>query len=257
MSAEKIIKSQARKKLSDGGFAKALIVLGIIAVCYMMVECISSVFYYINEAFKHSDAFEFILQVTSGSITTICLLLLSPIVIGYFKMLYNEQKEYDINDAVYYLLNFKRYIKAVMFVFSLVVRLLLPTAICYIPVISLYAINAFMLKNSMNETLFTITVIVLIIFSTTAFLLYSTRYFLSIKLFCEDENQQMSYYFLTSKIIMNGHANALIKLVGSFVPWLLLCVTVLPLLYVLPYMTQAICISGNWLLQLSRNGLEK
>ncbi len=257
MSAEKIIKSQARQKLSDGGFAKALIVLGIIVVCYMIVDCITSVFYYINEDLEISNAFEFILQVASGSITTIFFFLLSPIVIGYFKMLYSDQKEYDISDAVYYLLNFKRYIKAVTFVFSFVVRLLIPAVVCYIPVISLYAINAFVLKKSMNETLFAITLVVLVILSTAAFLLYSTKYYLSIKLFCEDDTRQMSYYFLTSKIIMNGHSNALIKLVGSFIPWLLLCVTVLPILYVLPYMTQSICISGNWLLQLSRNGLEQ
>ncbi len=257
MSAEKIIKSQAREKLRDGGFSKVLIALGMIAVFYMMIECIGSVFYYIITAFNLSDALELVLQVASGSITIICFFLLSPIVIGYFKMLYSEQNEYDIGDVLYYFFDFKRYVKSVAFSFSFVLRLLIPTIICYIPVISLYAINALVLKKGMNEVLFAITLVVLVVLSTAAFMLYSTKYYLSIKLFCENDTQQMSYYFLSSKIMMHSYPNVFIKLIGSFVPWLLLCGTVLPLLYVLPYMTQSICISGNWLLQLSRNGLEK
>ena len=37
------------------------------------------------------------------------------------------------------------------------------------------------------------------------------------------------------------------KLIFSFTPWMLLGLLVLPLLYVIPYITQSLCVSAKWL----------
>lgn len=256
MSAEKIIKSQARQRLSDGGFSKVLFSFAIIVVCFMITECVASVESVLLDAIHPSQTLEFVITVAVRSIAISVAILLSPSVLSYFKMLYSDKKEYDIGDCVYYFSNFKIYTKALKFVFAYIVRLIIPAVICYLPVFVVMIVNKLAFKGFMDNNVYTYTYYILLVLSTIALAVYMTRYFVALKLFCDDENQPVSRYFADSKIIMNGHTGDVIKLVLSFTLWILLCVLVLPILYVLPYFTQAMCISGKWITQLTRNGQE-
>lgn len=254
MSAEKIIKSQSREKLKHGGWAKALIGLGIIAIFYMIIESVASVEYYLLDAYEFSENVEFIIKVASGSVVTIAVFLLSPVVLGYLRMMYTNNKEYDPSDIVYFFKGFKKYCKSVAFVFAYAMRMIVPFLLCFSPVFGLIAVKYFLFEDIMSETTYTTGLVLFVLISTVNLLIYNIRYFVSILLLSEDDTKPLSYYFRTSKNIMRGHYNNVMKLTFSFYGWILLCITVLPALYVIPYMTQAYCISGKWITELSRNG---
>ncbi len=256
MSAERIVKAQARQRLKEGGFSKVLFSFAIIVVCFMITECVASVESVLIDALHSDKALKFIITVAVRSVVVAVAILLSPSVLSYFKMLYSDKKEYDISDAVYYFSNFKTYTKAVRFSFTYTVRMIIPAVVCYLPVAIVVAVDKYAFHGFMDDKVYTLTCCILLILSTFALVVYSTRYFVAIKLFCDDESQPISKYFVSSKIIMNGHTGDVLKLILSFTPWILLCILVMPILYVLPYFTQAMCISGKWITQLTRIGTD-
>ncbi len=254
MSAEKIIRAQARDKLKHGGWSKVLIALAIIAVFYMIIDSVATLEYIITDAFALNEFTEFVVKVSCGSLVVLTTFLLSPALLGFFRMLCNDTKEYDTNDVVYYFSTFQRYTKALSYVLSFTVRMILPSLLCFSLVIILICIKALFLKDFIENTVYQV-ILVLFIFTAIVFTLrYATRYFLSFYLMCEDEEKPVSYYFTVSKIIMRNHQKDIVKLSNTFTGWIVLCITVLPLLYVLPYYMQAMCISAKWITQLSRNG---
>ncbi len=247
MSKEKIVRLQGREKLKKNGLAKALIGFGMLAVFYLIVESVA----YCEGVFLELTDYkaEFLVSVICRSVTTLCGLLLTPSILGYLKMMYSEKDEYEMSDVVYYFTSFKRYVKAVTFVFSYVMRMAIPALLCFLPTF-LYIIYIDYKKAEIS--LFVL--VVLIVFSSVLLLFYSIKYFLSVKLFCDDDSKNYGYYFSTSKIIMRNHRWDVVKLTLSFSLWFLLCITILPMIYVVPYFVQTMCISGKWFYELSRDG---
>lgn len=254
MSAEKTIRMQARQKLKSNGYTKALFGLSMLAVFFMVIESVSYIENILLGIYTTTQTLDFIIKVSSRSVTILLAILLSPVVLGYFKMLYSEKDEYEMSDVAYFFKSFKLYTKSIAFIFIYLLKMALPALLCYSPLIALALINKYLLDGIVNDTALSITTVTLVVLSTVALLTYSIRYFLSIKLFCENQSSVLSYYFNTSKTIMDGHTGDVIKLTLSFTPWFLLCITVLPLIYVIPYFLQANCISGKWLHEISRNG---
>lgn len=250
MSAEKIVRTQARSTLKENGLVKALIGLGMLATFYMIIEGVAFTETYIVNVFKLSDTLEFIVSVGIRSITTLLVILLCPAVLGYLKMMYTDKKEYEMSEVVYYFSKFRLYSRSVAFIFSYILRMFLPALLFFLPVFILIGLN-FYTKVPAFEVLLWI----LCILSTVGLVVYSLKYFVSIKLFC-DEDLSVKECFKTSKKMMDGNSKNVIRLFLSFTPWILLCITVLPLLYVVPYITQAMCISGKWIIELSRNDNE-
>lgn len=253
MSTEQIIKSQAREKLKNSGWSKALIGLAVILIMYMIIESIATIETIILDTFSLTEKAQFITKVLCGSAVTASVFLLSPIVLGYLKMLCTDDKDYNMNDVVYYFSSFKRYSKAIAFIFSFVFRMIIPTILCFSLVIALFVIKNFWLKEAFDNTIYNLTLILFVITSILWTLRYSLKYFISFYLMCCDENKAISYYFNTSKAVMREHNVDVVRLFNRFWGWIILCITVLPLIYVLPYFTQTMCISAKWLSQLSRN----
>lgn len=250
MSAEKIIRAQARQRLKIGGWSKALIGFAMLAVFFMIVDCVAMLCSTVLMQFATSQTLEFVLNIACGSLTTIALILLFPAVMGYIRMLMTEQKEYDLKDVIYYFVDTKRYAKALTLILSFIMRIAIPALICFAPVIIFVAIDKFAFNGLMQQNIYIITLCVLVFLSSVCVLMYCARYFLVLKLFCDDESKSINFYFTNSKMIMNGHSNDVVKLVFSFFWWILLCLLVMPILYVVPYMAQSLCISGKWLLNL-------
>ncbi len=250
MSAEKIIRTQARQTLKENGWIKALIGLGILATFYMIIEGIAFTEAFIVNEFTLSDTLDFIIKVGIRSVTTLVVILLCPALLGYLKMMYSDKKEYEMSDVVYYFSSFKLYARSVRFIFAFILRLFIPALLFFLPVFILIGINFYT-----KVPLFEVLLWFLCILSSLGLLVYSLKYFLSVKLFC-DENYSIRECFKSSKEMMDTNTRNVIKLFLSFTPWILLCITVLPLLYVVPYITQAMCISGKWIFELSRNDKE-
>ncbi len=247
MSIEKTVRYQGRKKLKEYGFTKALIGLAMLAVFYMIIESVAYCELILLDVIK--EDMHFLISVIYRSFTTLIVILLLPAVIGYIRMMFSEKGEYEMSDVTYYFMSADRYFKAVGLIFSYLLRMALPALICFSPVIAVVVIN-----NLVSIEYFKAVLYSLIALSSIFLLIYSLKYFLTIKLFCDDEKQNMSFYFKTSKNIMQNHRWDVIRLVLSFTPWILLCITILPMLYVIPYITQSLCISAKWFYELSRDG---
>ncbi len=253
MSAEKIIKAQAREKLKNGSWAKALIGLAVIMVMYLILDSLASLQYVFLESFKFTETSEFITKVICGSIITLVAFLLSPVILGYIRMLSSDEKDYDMSDVLYYFSSFDRYTKSISFIFAFVFRMILPTILCFSLVIVYLSLKLFVFKDEMDNIVNDVILVLFIISAVLWTFRYATRYFLSFYMMCNDKEKPLSYYFKTSKIIMKEHEKNVVKLFNSFLGWIALCITVLPLLYVLPYFTQSMCISAKWISMLSRN----
>lgn len=253
MSAEKIIKAQAKQKLKDGGFTKAILGFAVLIMFFMIVDCVMMLSSTVLMRFATTYALEVTMQVACGTLTTISVFLLSPALLGYIRMMSSEQTKHEISDVVYYFYSIKRYAKALWLTISFVMRLALPAFVCFAPVLIFVAIDAFKLFTLIPQNIYVVTIIVLVVLSSISLLIFSSRYFLTLFLYFEDDSKEYSYYFAESKTIMNGNCDKVVKLLYSFIWWILLCVLVLPILYVFPYIVQSMCISGKWLLNL-RNG---
>lgn len=254
MSAEKILKAQARDKLKHGGWAKALFALTVVTIAYMLVECFYSFSYYLVDILKPNSTTQFIIEVAGGTVSTIVALTLSPVILGFFRMFYSDDKEYFFGDVLYYFSGIKQYSKAIRFVLSYIVRTIVPGVLFFCAPVALYVLKPYIFKGEAGDVLFNISFGLLIILSAIMLLIYNFKYFVSVLLLCENEHEKTSYYFKTSKSIMQGHSKDIIKLTLSFLGWIISCITALPMLYVIPYITQAMCLSGKWLTELSRNG---
>lgn len=252
MSAESIIKSQARKKLSKNGWTKPVFALGVLLVFFMFVDVIANTGVLLLDLFENNSTLTLIIKIAYSVATVLVMLLLSPALFGFFRMFYTES-EYEMDDLLYYFKSFKRYLKCILFVFSYILRVFVPAVVLFIPVAGLYAIDRFVFDYTMNVFLYNSTFVFLVVLSLFALYIYSTKYFLSIKFFCEPDTNGINYCFKQSKKLMKGMQGRVIKLFISFIPWMLLCITVVPAIYVIPYITQSMCISGKWIYQLSRN----
>ncbi len=253
MSAERIIKAQAREKLKNCGWSKALIGLAVIMVMYLILDSLVALQYVILESFTFTETSEFITKVFCGSIITLIVFLLSPVILGYIRMLSSEEKDYNMSDIIYYFSSFERYSKSISFIFAFVFRMIIPTILCFSLVIVYLSLKIFVFKDEMDNVVYDMTLILFIVSAVLWTFRYAIRYFLSFYLMCNDEEKPLSYYFKTSKIIMQEHEKNVVKLFNTFLGWIALCITVLPLLYVLPYFTQSMCISAKWISMLSRN----
>ena len=254
MSAEKILKAQARDKLKYGGWAKALFALAILVIVFMIIESLAYIPYYFVDILKPDSTIEFIIEVAGGTIATIVALLLSPFVLGFFRMFYSDDRDYSLNDVMYYFSSGKHYAKAISFVLTFIVKMFIPTLLYSLFPITHYVAHYLILDGQPMDIGAKSSFIFLIIIAVLFTLRHSIRYFVSILLLCENECEKTSYYFTTSKEIMRHHEKDVVKLILSFFWWILSSITGLPALYVIPYISQAMCLSGKWLTQLSRNG---
>lgn len=258
MSAEKIIKQQAREKLKEYGYVKPLFAGAMILIFFMLFQLIVSLFVYAIEFFTLVTKIDktLIESLTSTPLLMVMFLsalLLSPVVLGYFKMISNDNGDYDIADVLYFFKDAQRYRKAVIFVFAFVLRMVLPIILFSIPTLAMTALGE-SIKGLSDDFVFIIAKVLLTVCTYIAIFAYSVKYFLAFRLFCENQDNKTSNYFYVSKTLMTGHGMNICKLLFSFTPWILLCITVLPVLYVFPYITQAMNISGKWIFEISRNG---
>ncbi len=259
MSTEKTIRAQARVKLNNKGLAKPVFAIAIIAIFYMLAEYLT---YFITTLACIIMGLDVDIQsgfLFSACVSTINILLLfvfSPVLIGYIKMMYSEENEYCLKDIFYFMSNIGRYFRCLWFNISFILRTFIPMVLIFSPVVALFVLDYFLSLSTINTFVFDIAYVLLTILSLVGYFVYCTKYFIAFKLICEDSELKTKQYFSTSKAIMNGQCMNVVKLFFSFAPWILLCFTVLPIFYVLPYMTQGLCLSCKWISELSRNGQE-
>lgn len=245
LSAEKTIRNQARATLR-GGWMKAIAALLILFAGAAFVDCVISLLSFL---FNHENQTELWLDVLNYSVTPvvgfITAFLISPLFNGYIRVFYRaaENNSYDISDMFYYFQK-GHYGKALSININLVLRMILPTIIAFSPVI-IYIIICEV--NEYDFPAMSFFLFILSVLSTLITVLWSFKYFLVYIYAVDFEYLSARELFKFSKEMMRGKTGMAAKLLFSFFPWLLLSLTILPILYTAPYITQAMCISAKWI----------
>ena len=256
VSPHKIIRYQARQALK-GNYAAAVcgFIIGLLPL-YIIDGASTAVICALSLIFGKgiSDA---AVMLTVYPIIVVAGVLLSPFFNGYVRMYYRSafSGRMDMSD-IYYYFSGGLYTRALRLNLSYILRMLLPTALFFAPVFIYTAVcnsmdNGFTKSVLYGDFYFILTVLSLIL--TT---LYSLRYFTVFTVFIENETLGNKEIFDLSKYIMKGHGAAASGLIFSYTPWMLLCLLILPALYVVPYMTQGLCIGAKWMTQAAYEGRE-
>lgn len=178
----------------------------------------------------------------------------SPFINGYVRVYYRNAftGEMDLNDLFYYFED-GRYKRTLKLNLSFMLRLLLPAVISYLPLV-LFVIISANIKGFTGSVPYRDFYLILAILSSVIITLYALRYFAVLTLYVENESLSNKELFDASKHIMRSQSVSAAKLIFSYTPWMLLCFTVLPVLYVAPYMTQGVCIGAKWMIRAAYEG---
>ncbi len=248
MSAEKAIRAQARMTLK-GGWLKAITALIAVLTVFAVADCVYTVLALLLISGDNADntVNQVIFYITEPTLVFAVSFLLSPVFNGYVRLYYKASVDgvYHIEDLIYYFSK-EHYRSALAVNIRFIIRMLLPTVVCFLPVIIFWAV---FMKSKENIPLYALCEFMLTVLSSLLTVLWSLRYFAVFAAAVEFEYMDAPELFKLSKEIMRGNTGTVSRLILSFSPWLLLCMTVLPVIYVAPYMTQALCISSKWLIR--------
>lgn len=264
MNSEQIIKKQTKSILKNQGWAKAIcsfillsiyFVLIIVIADFLMMFAPKNIFELsLTDMFNFTNLSSILNLVYPCVILIFCVFIgfmLSPAINGFVLLCYNLAKnnESDFADNFYYFSNTKLYIKALSFNLHFLSKIILPYIGVSIVIIALQYCIANIFNTFEFISFFTPIIFLLLIeFVILAVLAIKFRYFLAALVFCEYPEMPVSACFSINKQLIKKHEIKKINnLFKSYIPLILLCVLVVPALFVIPYMTVAFCVSGKWI----------
>ena len=246
MNAEKNIKNQAREILRNGNFGKAV---GVFTVLMMFVILIYLCRYFlicaaVGEAYFEDghalSADEAVRLVIINTLTRIFAVFCSPVINGFLRFYFNTAKTGDgvFSDIFYYFDSKRLYASAMLFNLNLIIRFL-P---CYVLLTS--AIIFFLFSN----TFYTVVGCVMAFSFIVLFFALFLRYFAAFGLYFSNENQKPSEYFKKSAVIMKRYRKSVLRLIFSFIGWIILSIVIIPLIYTVPYFAMSMLTSLKWIM---------
>ena len=247
MSAEPIIKSQARDILKHN-FVRAITALLILTLPLTIIDSTTTLTSFAVQSLVTDKATADILVYVIGYPVEIIMgFLFSPVINGYIRAFYRAAytETIDLKDVFFYF-GGSRYINALSLNIRFILRMLLPILLCYLPLIAFDIVSGSAGSEFNSSVLHHNLRFILAVLSTFLVVLWSIRYFTVFTVSADNDQFTPRQVFAYNKYIMQNRTGNVARLIISFIPWMLLCLTVLPMLYVIPYMTQSLCISAKW-----------
>ena len=253
MSAEAIIKQQARSILKNN-YPRAIIALLIVLLPYYIIDGTTTAISFTVMNFVSDESLAQVLVYSIGYPVEIIMgILYSPVINGYIRAYYRAaySNTIDLND-VFFCFGRGQYGKTLRLNLNIILRMFFPILLFYSPLIvyEILSVNVFS-DEFYGTNLYHNFYFLLSVLSTTVTVLYSLRYYTVFTVSADNPQFTPKQVFAYNKYIMNNRTGSAAKLVFSFIPWMLLCLLVLPLLYVVPYMTQSLCVSRKWMTKAS------
>ena len=249
MSAESIIKKQAREALKHN-YPKAIIALMIALLPVYMIDGATTVIScsVIQLVTDNDSLRELLIYGIGYPVEFILGFLFSPVINGYIRAFYRNgcTRNMELRDLFYYFEN-GRYVKTLGLNIRFILRMLLPVLLLYLPLIAYEMICYNIGGDFYGGIVYRDVYFVLAVMSAVTTTLYSLKYFTVFTVCVDNEDLTPEQIFNYSKYIMKTKTGNAAKLIFSFAPWLLLCLLILPMLYVVPYMTQSLCIAAKWM----------
>lgn len=248
VSPQAVVRAQARGALHRNyARAVAAFIIGMLPV--LLIDTVSVIAVYgLRLITTDTRLLNTLVIVAVNPLLLVAGVLLSPFLNGYIRVFYRNALSgtMDLNDLYYYF-ECGRYSRTLHLNLSLLLRLLLPLILFYLPV-AIYEVLCVQLDNGFyGSVLYRDAYFILAVMSTVAATLYALRYYTVFTLYIENEDMEVKELFRASREIMRSRSGDAARLIFSYTPWMLLCLTILPILYVVPYMTQGLCIGAKWM----------
>ena len=270
MKAETIIKQQARSSLADQNWGVALAAFIFPACVFFMAQTVNSFSIIVrgasvqaltNAPFARPQALLFflLLQVLAVGV----LFAFSPIFVGAAK-LYTDiahGRQGELSALFGWFSGKRQYGRAVAFSLSLAVRNVLWALLCFFPCgffVVLLRIFPVVGSGPLQEgirLLWYLFLALLILLGLTLWVVLTSRYFLAPYLFLYKEELSANTCIIQSIFLMKKNRSRYLRLVLSFLPWLLSCFFVIPALYVMPYFQTACAFNARWMLEEAGEGI--
>lgn len=250
MSPSATVRYQARETLK-GNYVAAVFSFAVLVLPIFIIIGLDNVIdaFLINLA-DSKESLELLRIVVITPVVIIAAVFISPLLTGFIRMFYLSGLTREMKTGELFCYFSKgRYQKTLLLNLSLVIRLMLPAVICWLPVFAYFYFSYNFMADFAETVLFLDFAFILTVMSAILLVLYALKYFPVFALYFEHEEEDIPELFRRSKRIMRLHAPEATSLIFSFTPWLLLCLTILPILYVVPYMTQSLCIGAKWMLR--------
>lgn len=248
LSPSAVVRSQARKTLK-GNYVAAIASFVILLLPIFLIKGLATVIDGLLTFITDDPTMFGVLEiVTLTPITILLVVLLSPLFNGFVRIYYEASftREFNMNNLFYYFGSGK-YHRAVHLNLSFAIRLMFPAVLFFLPLFAYYIFCFAFMDAFVGTVLYKDFEFILTIMSSILLIIYSLKYFLVMTMFCTDDSIEARDLFRMSKEIMKDQKGDATKLFFSFTPWMLLCLLIIPALYVVPYMTQSLCIGAKWM----------
>lgn len=264
MSIEKKITKEAKQRLSGGNWSKA-VCGGIIYCCVPLI--IFVIFSILTEVFE-KNIFDFNNYAEEIDLTSMLMLvfaiglvlialMFTPVFLGYKKLLYQTAKgeNPEFNDLFYFFRTSKRYFTAIKYYLLKIVFIVFYAVMYFaIPVLlTVYAedIETFLKLQESQTFIIYVGLGMLYALAGVAFIGTALRRYLMGYLVCENDEISLLSTVSTSARLMRGNKIKIARLGIKMIPWYLLCLIVVPIVYVLPYVKASFAVCSKWIVQLN------
>lgn len=274
MGLSKMIKTNAKRSLA-GSWGAAIGVLVITALPSIVINVIeyairkvTGIAEYMDYAETASVAFDDMANVSliSTLISVLIALLIffinTPLQQGNNRWFYRRTggEQDSVSSVFFYFESAKQYFRTLGLYFQIGIRMFLWMLLPTIPMIAFIAFmgiaNVMMGTDTPSSAgaIFMILAIVWTIILVIISVIISLRYFLAPYILAEHPEQKASKCIKDSVKMVKGHKAELFVFMLSFIGWELLCLFIIPLFYVIPYMNASFAMYARYLIQLGENG---
>lgn len=246
MNTEKIIKKQSLNLLSKDNWGNTIAGFFIICIPAILILLLNELFYEILRLAVSVDTSSIFFQSISSvvsMVTVIALLFSTPIITGYLRMCYLicKNEKYHLNDIFYYFKK-EKYSKALSLNLNIIVRILGYFIIFNIP--NLIFSGFFAITSSV--ALYAVSIF-FTVFGIIATIIASIKYTVIPCVYFEDESISNNDIIKLGIKFVEDKKSDCRKILFSFIPLILLCFFIVPLIFVVPYITVAFMNNGKWI----------
>lgn len=193
-------------------------------------------------------------MILDGAIFLLSQFILCPLALGYLRFIYQMTSGEEPVLAVIFepMQNLSSFLRSFLMFFILLVIGVLVTAICCLPGgLLLWAVQVMGGSSGIAALLrivLTLLGILLVVLGVLAESACMTRYVAAPFILAIDERSGVFSALRLSSKATKGFRGELFAMLLSFLPWMLLCLILAPLLFVVPYMAAACALFSRFLL---------
>ena len=284
MYAEYIIKKESRNHLSNNNWGKAvavtvfvfsmqfavLLLMDLLSL-FLQIDIYDNLDYFVSFIsdfrFNQGALIEIFNRISVVNMIEYCVLtvllviilffILCPISLGVSRFYYivSKGESPSVAEIFYYFKNKKIYLRSLSCGINIGLRMLLWGIVCMLPgIITLFVSGTFTMAPTIdaNLRLFALLLTILsnlfLIAGLVVYVVIILRYFLTPYVVISREELGVKECINISFRMMKGYRTSVFKLYITFIPWLVACFFVLPLLYVVPYFSTSKMSCAKWLM---------